>query len=47
MHTVGPIEEKPELLQSCYKTTLDLAKENQLKTIVCVFTLIINGKGNI
>lgn len=33
LHTVGPIGENPTMLESCYRTTLDLAWENKLKTI--------------
>lgn len=34
IHTVGPIGEYSEKLASCYLTSLTLAKENQLKSIV-------------
>jgi len=33
LHTVGPVGENPIKLQSCYRTTLDLALQNNLKTI--------------
>ena len=38
IHTVGPVwyggdKNEPELLKSCYTTTLALAKENNIKTI--------------
>ncbi|XP_054153343.1 macro domain-containing protein CT2219-like [Oppia nitens] len=40
IHTVGPVGEKPTLLQSCYKTSLDLMAENKLKSIAfpCIST---------
>lgn len=45
LHTVGPIarfegDEQPELLESCYKSCLDLAKENNLRSIAfcCIST---------
>ena len=34
IHTVGPRGEKPELLQSCYETCLQLMLQNGLKSIV-------------
>jgi len=39
IHTVGPVwyggnSNERELLKSCYNTTLNLAKENEIKTIV-------------
>ena len=34
IHTVGPRWEKPELLQSCYESCLDLMLQNGLKSIV-------------
>jgi len=34
IHTVGPMGEKPELLASCYRKSLQLAVDNNLKTIV-------------
>ena len=38
IHTVGPVwyggnKKEPELLKSCYTTALNLAKENNIKTI--------------
>lgn len=47
IHTVGPIyldytpDESKKLLESCYKTSLDLAKENGCKTVA--FPLISAG----
>mmetsp|Transcript_15493 Transcript_15493/g.60589 ORF Transcript_15493/g.60589 Transcript_15493/m.60589 type:complete len:285 (+) Transcript_15493:44-898(+) len=33
VHTVGPVGEKADLLTSCYKRTLDVAKENGIRSI--------------
>ncbi|GFU01334.1 ADP-ribose glycohydrolase MACROD1 [Nephila pilipes] len=40
IHTVGPVGEKPDLLKNCYLNSLNLAKENGLKTIAfpCIST---------
>lgn len=40
IHTVGPVGEKPELLRNCYLNSLNLAKENGLKSIAfpCIST---------
>lgn len=40
LHTVGPIGENPELLQSCYMTCLYLALENNIRSIAfpCIST---------
>lgn len=40
IHTVGPIGENPEMLSSCYKTSLDLLKKNNLRSIAfpCIST---------
>ncbi|CAG2168469.1 unnamed protein product [Oppiella nova] len=40
IHTVGPVGEKPPLLQSCYRSALDLMAENQLTSIAfpCIST---------
>ena len=40
IHTVGPKDEFPEELSSCYTTSLDLMKKHKLKTIAfcCVST---------
>ncbi|KAJ1811644.1 O-acetyl-ADP-ribose deacetylase macrod2, partial [Coemansia sp. RSA 2599] len=40
IHTVGPVGEKPELLASSYRASLDLAKAHGLRTIAfpCVST---------
>ncbi|KAJ2854592.1 O-acetyl-ADP-ribose deacetylase macrod2 [Coemansia erecta] len=40
IHTVGPVGEKPELLASCYRESLDLAKKHGLRTVAfpCVST---------
>ena len=42
IHTVGPVGEKPDLLQSCYENSLSLAKQNKLRTIA--FPCISTGK---
>lgn len=34
LHTVGPIGEDPELLESCYKTCLELVEKHNIKTVV-------------
>lgn len=34
IHTVGPIGEIPDKLQSCYRACLNLVKENNLKSVV-------------
>ena len=47
IHTVGPIGEHPEELSSCYKTSLDLVKENNLKSIAfCCISTGIYGYPN-
>ena len=33
IHSVGPMDEDPQLLQSCYQTCLDLVDKHQIKTI--------------
>ncbi|GIX68925.1 ADP-ribose glycohydrolase MACROD1 [Caerostris extrusa] len=40
IHTVGPVGEKPDLLKDCYYNSLNLAKENGLKSIAfpCIST---------
>lgn len=40
IHTVGPMGEKPDLLYSCYKNSLDLMKKNELTTVAfpCIST---------
>ncbi|CEM14676.1 unnamed protein product [Vitrella brassicaformis CCMP3155] len=40
IHAVGPIGEKPALLRSCYTTSLNILKENGLRSIVfcCIST---------
>ncbi|KAF8763785.1 ADP-ribose glycohydrolase MACROD1-like protein [Argiope bruennichi] len=40
IHTVGPVGEKPELLRNCYLNSLNLAKENGVKSIAfpCIST---------
>ena len=45
IHTVGPVGEKSKLLKSCYQSSLELLKENNLKTIAfpCISTGIIYG----
>lgn len=34
IHTVGPVGKKPNLLKRCYEASLNLAIENQCRTIV-------------
>lgn len=34
IHTVGPQDEHPGALKRCYKRTLDIVKENKLKSVV-------------
>jgi len=34
LHTVGPIREKPKKLKGCYRSCLDLAVENGIRTLV-------------
>ncbi|XP_054710627.1 macro domain-containing protein RSc0334-like [Uloborus diversus] len=40
IHTVGPIGEKPDLLEKCYRSCLDVAKSNGIRTIAfpCIST---------
>ncbi|XP_025105028.1 uncharacterized protein LOC112570681 isoform X3 [Pomacea canaliculata] len=40
IHTVGPIGEIPDKLQSCYRASLNLVKENNLKSVAfpCIST---------
>ncbi|XP_023216309.1 uncharacterized protein LOC111618913 [Centruroides sculpturatus] len=40
IHTVGPIGEKPDKLASCYQTSLNLVKENNLRSVAfpCIST---------
>lgn len=40
IHTVGPIGEKPDKLASCYRTSLNLVKENNLRSVAfpCIST---------
>ena len=40
IHTVGPRGIKPQKLQSCYKTSLDLLTKNNLRTIVSLLSII-------
>lgn len=39
-HTVGPVGEHPDLLQSCYRSTLDLCVKHHIRTVslCCVST---------
>jgi O-acetyl-ADP-ribose deacetylase (regulator of RNase III) len=34
IHTVGPKGEKPDKLESCYRNSLEVLIENQLRTVV-------------
>ena len=40
IHTVGPQGEKPEKLQECYENSLNVAKQNGVRTIAfpCIST---------
>ncbi|KAK7084359.1 O-acetyl-ADP-ribose deacetylase macrod2 [Halocaridina rubra] len=40
IHTVGPVGEKPSLLESCYRRSLQVAMENKIRTIAfpCIST---------
>lgn len=40
IHTVGPMGEKPDLLSSCYKNSLNVLLENGLKSVAfpCIST---------
>lgn len=40
IHTVGPVGEKPDLLKNCYENSLNLAKDNNLRSIAypCIST---------
>ena len=40
IHTAGPVGERPPLLQSCYKTALDVMANNELTSIAfpCIST---------
>ena len=40
IHTVGPMGEKADLLENCYKNSLDLMKEHKLRSIAfpCIST---------
>ena len=40
IHTVGPIGEKPNLLQSAYKQSMQVMAENDLKSIVCINNIL-------
>lgn len=39
-HTVGPIGENAQALDSCYNTTLDVAARNHVRTLVRVIVLV-------
>lgn len=40
IHTVGPVGEKPALLDSCYRKSLNVLKDHKLKSIAfpCIST---------
>ena len=40
LHTVGPVGEKPDLLRSCYRRCLQLARQHRLRSVAfpCVST---------
>ena len=40
IHTVGPIGEHSQDLQSCYENSLQIASENGLKSIVSLISLV-------
>ena len=44
IHTVGPIGENRQKLEKCYKRCMEVAKENDVKSIVSI-SLIVQFKG--
>eukprot|EP01041_Mallomonas_annulata_P007075 gene7075-14389_t len=47
LHAVGPMGENPEKLSSCYKTCLNLAKENKIRSLAfCCISTGIYGYPN-
>ncbi|KAF9566402.1 O-acetyl-ADP-ribose deacetylase macrod1 [Mortierella alpina] len=47
IHTVGPQGEKPELLRSCYKRVLEVARENDVGSVAfCCISTGIYGYDN-
>lgn len=41
IHTVGPIGENPEALESCYWNSLELAKQQRIKSIALYDVLLL------
>lgn len=42
IHTVGPQEENPDALRSCYETSLQLLIDNDLRSIVGSIEFFLN-----
>ncbi|XP_063852371.1 macro domain-containing protein PG1779-like [Scylla paramamosain] len=47
IHTVGPVGERPALLESCYRRSLQIAMENNLRTVAfpCISTGVYGYPG--
>lgn len=39
LHTVGPVDENPEVLEACYNGCLELLEKNKIKTVVLYYLL--------
>ncbi|XP_045106620.1 ADP-ribose glycohydrolase MACROD1-like [Portunus trituberculatus] len=48
IHTVGPVGERPALLESCYRRSLQIAMENNLRTVAfpCISTGVYGYPGD-